>query len=130
MVKRGNPWKPVLEKAYVAVYVFTIVKALHLELVLRLKTDAFLASFRSFGNQRGLPTNVFSDNGRNFVGAQNELQTASIPVMPNLRSRVSASLATFIGISFLYGLLTMEDFGSSNFMIRCGSNKTLERTII
>ena len=75
MVKRGNPWKLVLEKAYVAVYVCTVVKALHLELVLSTKTYAFLASFRRFGNRRGFPTNVFSDNGRNFVGAQNELQT-------------------------------------------------------
>ena len=75
MLKRGNPRKPVLDKAYVAVYVCTVTKALHLELVSSLTTDAFLASFRGFVNRRGLPTNVFSDNGRNFVGAQKELQT-------------------------------------------------------
>ena len=75
MVKRGNPRKPVLEKAYVAVYVCTVTKAIHLELVSSLTTDAFLASFRRFVNRRGLPTNDFSDNGRNFVGAQKELQT-------------------------------------------------------
>ena len=33
IVKRGNPRKPLLEKAYVAVCVFTVTKVLHLELV-------------------------------------------------------------------------------------------------
>ena len=76
MVKRGNPRKPTYNKAYVAVFVCTVTKAIHLELVRDLSTEAFLAAFRRFVNRRGLPDNVHCDNGRNFIGAQRELQTA------------------------------------------------------
>ncbi len=75
ILKRGNPRKPTNHKAYVAVFVCAITKAIHLELVCDLSTEAFLAAFRRFVNRRGLPHNVYSDNGRNFIGAQRELQT-------------------------------------------------------
>ena len=57
------------------VFVCTVTKAVHLELVSDLSTEAFLAAFRRFANRRGRPKNVYSDNGRNFVGAQRELKT-------------------------------------------------------
>ena len=75
MVKRGYTCKPVYEKAYVCVFVCTVTKAVYLELVGDLSKEAFLAAFRRFINRRGRPKNVYSDNGRNFVGAQHELQT-------------------------------------------------------
>lgn len=60
-------------KGYVAVFVCLTVKAIHLECVDGLTTDAFLAAFRRFVSRRGLPSDVYSDNGTNFVGAANEL---------------------------------------------------------
>ena len=75
MVKRGYTRKPVYEKAYVCVFVCTVTKAVHLELVSDLSTEAILAAFRRFVNRRGRPKNVYSDNGRNFVDAQRELKT-------------------------------------------------------
>ena len=75
MVKRGYTRKPVYEKAYVRVFVCAVTKAVHLELVGDLSTEVFLAALRRFINSRGRPKNVYSDNGRNFVGAQRELQT-------------------------------------------------------
>ena len=47
----------------------------HLELVSDLSTEAFLAAFRRFTNRLGRLKKVYSDNGRNFVGAQCELKT-------------------------------------------------------
>lgn len=50
------------------------VKAIHLELVSELTTNAFIAAYRQIVSRRGLPQNIYSDNGTNFVGAERELQ--------------------------------------------------------
>ncbi|XP_067122550.1 uncharacterized protein [Centruroides vittatus] len=49
-------------------------KAVHLEVVSDLTTTAFIAALRRFTSRRGKPTDIFSDNGTNFVGANNELR--------------------------------------------------------
>ncbi|XP_053597334.1 uncharacterized protein LOC128668418 [Microplitis demolitor] len=61
-------------KVYVAVYVCMSTKAVHLELVSDLTTEAFLASLKRFFSRRGLSSDIYSDNGSNFVGASRELQ--------------------------------------------------------
>ncbi|XP_062710710.1 uncharacterized protein LOC134288834 [Aedes albopictus] len=61
-------------KAYVAVFVCFATKAVHLELVANLTTAKFLQAFRRFVARRGLCSDVYTDNGKNFVGAANELK--------------------------------------------------------
>ncbi|XP_062557358.1 uncharacterized protein LOC134222232 [Armigeres subalbatus] len=61
-------------KAYVSVFVCFCTKAVHLELVVDLSTAKFLQAFRRFVSRRGLCAEVYSDNGKNFVGAANELR--------------------------------------------------------
>lgn len=61
-------------KVYISVFVCMTVKAVHLELVSDLSTPAFLAAFDRFVARRGLPSDVFSDCGTNFVGASKELR--------------------------------------------------------
>jgi transposase InsO family protein len=62
------------ELAYVAVFVCFATKAVHLELVSRLSTDAFLSAFDRFVSRRGLPSVMHSDRGTNFVGAANKMK--------------------------------------------------------
>ncbi|XP_071582174.1 uncharacterized protein [Temnothorax nylanderi] len=61
-------------KHYVAVFVCLATKAIHLESVEDYSTDGFLAAFQRFVSRRGLPSDMYSDNGTNFVGADRELQ--------------------------------------------------------
>ncbi|XP_072403098.1 uncharacterized protein [Diabrotica undecimpunctata] len=61
-------------KAYICVFVCFATKALHLELVSKLSTEAFLASFRRFIARRGRCSVVYSDCGTNFVGAKSYLE--------------------------------------------------------
>ncbi|XP_043496458.1 uncharacterized protein LOC122520462 [Polistes fuscatus] len=49
-------------------------KAVHLELVNDLTTEAFLAALRRFMARRGKCSDIYSDNATNFVGAANELE--------------------------------------------------------
>ncbi|XP_055605004.1 uncharacterized protein LOC129753231 [Uranotaenia lowii] len=66
--KRAGP-----SKAYISVFVCFATKAVHLELVSDLSTQRFLCAFRRFISRRGRPTDMYSDNGKNFEGANNEL---------------------------------------------------------
>lgn len=50
-------------------------KAIHLEAVSDLSTPAFLAALDRFIARRGCPSCIYSDNGRNFVGAATEIDT-------------------------------------------------------
>ncbi|XP_076384582.1 uncharacterized protein LOC143263683 [Megalopta genalis] len=61
-------------KVYVAVFVCLAVKAVHLELVSDLTSEAFIAALRRFIARRGFCTNIFSDNGTNFKGAEGEFR--------------------------------------------------------
>lgn len=60
-------------KGYVSVFVCLTTKAVHIECVDGLTTDAFLAVFHRFVSRRGLPSDMYSDNGTNFVGAAKEI---------------------------------------------------------
>ena len=73
-VKHGHVRKPTIVKAYVCVFVSLSVKAVHLEVVSDLTTEAFIATLRRFISRRGKPTVVWSDHGTNFVGASRELR--------------------------------------------------------
>ena len=72
-VKYGYVRKPTLVKAYVCLFVSLSVKAVHLEAVSDLTSEAFIAALRRFIARRGYPTLIWSDNGTNFVGANREL---------------------------------------------------------
>ncbi|XP_075991105.1 uncharacterized protein LOC142986474 [Anticarsia gemmatalis] len=61
-------------KAYIAIFICMVTKAVHLELVSDLTTQTFLAAFKRMCARRGTPRHVFSDNGKNFVGAAKLLQ--------------------------------------------------------
>ncbi|XP_075162921.1 uncharacterized protein LOC142235555 [Haematobia irritans] len=60
-------------KCYISLFVCFITKAVHLELVKDLSTQAFLAALKRFISTRGKPSVIWSDNATNFVGAKNEL---------------------------------------------------------
>ncbi|XP_065074488.1 uncharacterized protein LOC135698436 [Ochlerotatus camptorhynchus] len=61
------------EKRWVALFTCLAVRAIHLEVVHSLTTQACMMAIRRFICKRGSPDEFFSDNGANFKGASNEM---------------------------------------------------------
>ena len=68
-VKRGRSH----EKKYGCIFTCLVTRAIHIEKLHSLDTDAFLNAFIRFVSRRGMPESVRSDNGTNFVGGEREL---------------------------------------------------------
>lgn len=60
-------------KAYGCIFVCMASKAVHIEINSDLTTEGFLGGLKRFIGRRGIPAHVYSDNGTNFVGANNQL---------------------------------------------------------
>ena len=60
-------------KVYGCWFVCMATRACHLELVDDLSTDHFIMALKRFTARRGRPQRIYSDNGINFLGADNEL---------------------------------------------------------
>lgn len=58
---------------YICLFVCLVTTAIHLELATDLSTDCFIAALRRFIARRGKCRKIYSDNGRNFLGASLEL---------------------------------------------------------
>ncbi|KAJ0180611.1 hypothetical protein K1T71_004015 [Dendrolimus kikuchii] len=73
LIKSSTLRNAKLLKGYFCVFVCLATKAVHLEAVSELSTDAFFAALQRFVSRRGIPTLIRSDCGTNYVGARNQL---------------------------------------------------------
>ncbi|XP_055614497.1 uncharacterized protein LOC129760849 [Uranotaenia lowii] len=64
-----------LVKRWVALFTCLTIRAVHLEVVHSLTTESCKMAIRRFIVCHGSPLEIYSDNGTNFVGANNDLRT-------------------------------------------------------
>lgn len=74
LIKYKGQRKGTFQKIYVAVFICFATKAIHLEFVSDLTTGTLIATLKRFFARRGKCSCIFSDNAKNFVGADRELQ--------------------------------------------------------
>lgn len=80
-------------KGYICLFVCMATRAIHLEAVTDLTSQAFIAAFRRFVARRGQCKHIWSDNGTNFVGAAKELKQLFEKGKDNLAAEVAELLA-------------------------------------
>ena len=57
------------KKLYICLFTCAVTRAVHLEMTESLSLEHFVMAFRRFTARRGVPSTVYSDNARTFVGA-------------------------------------------------------------
>ncbi|CAG7785433.1 unnamed protein product, partial [Allacma fusca] len=62
------------EKRYGVLFTCLAIRAVHLEVASSLTTDSAINAVRRFIDRRGNPSHLFTDNGRNMIGAERELR--------------------------------------------------------
>lgn len=82
--KKGRGAKQ--SKCWLCLFICFCTRAVHLEIVSELTTDAFILTLRRFISRRGKPAKIYSDNGLNFVGTHNELQILGKFISENQKS--------------------------------------------
>ncbi|XP_045509323.1 uncharacterized protein LOC123704873 [Colias croceus] len=88
-------------KGYIAVFILCMVtKAVHLELVSDLTASAFIAALRRMSARRGVPRHIYSDQGTNFIGANNILQREYTQILEILSSNECTSIISEMNIDW------------------------------
>lgn len=80
-------------KGYICIFICMSTRAVHLEIVSDMTSDAFLAAFKRFTARRGHCSNLWSDNGTTFVGANKELQN----LLSQEKSGINGEIAEWLG---------------------------------
>ena len=65
--------KSIYYKYYICIFICFSTRSIHLEYLSSMTTDAFLMALFRFIARRGLPQEIYSDCGTNFVGSKREL---------------------------------------------------------
>ncbi|GFT41839.1 integrase catalytic domain-containing protein [Trichonephila clavipes] len=64
-------------KVYVCIFICLVTKAIHLEIISDLTSQALIAALKRFISRRGKCHKIFSDNGTNMIGANREIKALS-----------------------------------------------------
>lgn len=82
-----------MTKAYICVFVCMYSKAAHLELVTDLSTAKFMLALRRMMGRRGISSDIYCDQGRNFIGASNELPLLFLQAQSTESTEIAKMLA-------------------------------------
>ena len=76
-------------KVWIYLYTCCVTRAVHLDIVPNLTTEAFLRSVRRFSARRGFPCRMISDNGKTFKSASKVISVMlKDPVMQNFFAEI------------------------------------------
>ena len=105
-------------KAFIAIFVCLCSKTTHLEVVSDYTTDAFLTALRRFTACRELCSDIYSDCGTNFIGADRYKSFFVHLPSTAAASRMLLSQKESDGTSILLPHLTSEASGKQQYSRR------------
>ena len=97
-------------KRYMCLFTCLLTRAVHIEMAYGLDTDSFLNAFYRMTNRQGLPKEVISDNGTNFIGASQELKE----LIKELDQEKVTRSGTDLGIKWRFNPPLAPHFGGAH----------------
>ncbi|XP_036000189.1 uncharacterized protein LOC118564903 [Fundulus heteroclitus] len=83
------------EKRWGIIFKCLTTRAVHLDILTHLDVDSFLMALRRFIARRGTPSEILSDRGTNFCGAERELLQAMAKMSPDLQQALAKQKIAF-----------------------------------
>ncbi|XP_051809278.1 uncharacterized protein LOC127535407 [Acanthochromis polyacanthus] len=83
------------EKRWGIIFKCLTTRAVHLDLLTSIDSDAFLMALRRFIARRGTPAELFSDQGTNFIGGERELRETFRGMSPDLQQLLTKHKIAF-----------------------------------
>ena len=83
------------EKRWGIIFKCLTTRAVHLDLLNTMDTDAYLMALRRFIARRGTPAELWSDQGTNFKGGERELKEAFGSMAPTLQRQLASQRIKF-----------------------------------
>ncbi|CAI5660547.1 uncharacterized protein LOC106097744 [Oreochromis niloticus] len=84
-----------VEKRWGIIFKCLTIRAVHLDVLTSIDTDAFLMALRRFVARRGTPAELYSDQGTNFRGGERELQAAFAAMTSDLQKLLAPQKIVF-----------------------------------
>ncbi|XP_042069807.1 uncharacterized protein LOC121812250 [Haplochromis burtoni] len=84
-----------VEKRWGIIFKCLTIRAVHLDVLTSIDTDAFLMALRRFIARRGTPAELYSDQGTNFRGGERELQAAFAAMTSDLQKLLAPHKIVF-----------------------------------
>ena len=94
---------------------------MHLEMAWGLDTETFLNAFARFTSRRGVPKEVISDRGTNFVGAVGELKK----LVSQLDRQQLLNKAAELGVTWRFNPPGAPHFGGAHEVLVKAAEKTI-----
>lgn len=105
--------KAIHSKAYLCIFICFSTKAVHLEVVSNLTTDAFISCLKRFLSRRGYCKEIHSDNGSNFVGASAQIKNYHILFSDAHRNDAISDFLSKLSISWKFNPVSAVNEQSS-----------------
>jgi Pao retrotransposon peptidase/Family of unknown function (DUF5641)/Protein of unknown function (DUF1759) len=110
---RRSPGKPIIIKLWVAVFICSCTRAIHIELVSDLTASTLIQAIERFVSRRGVPICFSSDNGTNMIASNRLLRESHTEWLSTIKTMDVLTHIASLGIEWNFIPPSAPSFGGN-----------------